>query len=117
VLHNNDLLATSSYLRITGRGAVDLGDERFNYRFEPMFVKPPQGRAIKELENVPIPVRLTGTFDHPKWTVDLGDVLKGVGRHELEKRIEQNGGQAIRKLEERTGIKGLEKGLRSLFGR
>jgi AsmA protein len=117
VLHNNDLLATSSYLRITGRGAVDLGDERFNYRFEPMFVKPPQGRAIKELENVPIPVRLTGTFDHPKWTVDLGDVLKGVGRHELEKRLEQNGGEAIRKLEERTGIKGLEKGLRSLFGR
>ena len=117
VLHNNDLLATSTYLRITGRGTVDLGNERFNYRFEPMLVKPPQGRAIKELENVPIPVRLTGSFDHPKWTVDLGGVVKGVGRHELEKRLEQNGGEAIRKLEERTGIKGLEKGLRSLFGR
>jgi AsmA protein len=117
VLQNNDLLATSTYLRITGRGTVDLGNERFNYRFEPMFVKPPQGRAIKELENVPIPVRLTGTFDHPKWDVDLGDVLRRVGRHELEKRLEENGGGAIKKLEERTGIKGLEKGLRSLFGR
>jgi AsmA protein len=117
VLRNKDLLATSTYLRITGRGTVDLGNERFDYRFEPMFVKPPQGRAIKELENVPIPVRLTGSFDHPKWAVDLGDVLESVGRHELEKRLEQNGGEAIRKLEERTGIKGLQKGLRSLFGR
>jgi AsmA protein len=113
VLSNNDLLATSDYLRITGRGLVDLGGERFSYRFEPMFVKPPEGRAIKELENVPIPVRLTGTFDHPEWSVDLGEALRVVGQRELQKRLDQKGGDAIKRLEERTGIKGL----RSLFGR
>jgi AsmA protein len=117
VLNNNDLLATSRYLRVTGGGTVDLGNERFNYRFEPMFVKPPEGRAIKELENVPIPVRLTGSFQHPTWSVDLGDAIKAVGRRELEKQLDEKGGDAIKRLEERTGIKGLEKGLRSLFGR
>jgi AsmA protein len=116
VVNNNDLLATSDYLHVTGRGSVDLGNERFNYRLEPMFVKPPEGRALKELENVPIPVRLTGSFDDPKWSVELGDALKAVGKRELEKRLDEKGSDAIKKLEERTGIKGLEKGLRGLFG-
>ncbi|MEA3277063.1 MAG: AsmA family protein [Pseudomonadota bacterium] len=113
VLSNEDLLATNNHLRVTGKGRVDIGSERFDYRFEPMFVKPPEGRGIKELEDIPVPIRLTGSFDKPLWNVDVASALREIGRRHLE----ESGGDALKKLEERTGIKGLEQGLRGLFGR
>jgi len=113
MLSNEDLNVVSDYVRITGKGRVDLANEQFDYRFEPMFVDPPKGRGIKELENIPIPVLLTGTFDQPKWQVDVADAVRGIARRKLEEK----GGDLLKKLEERTGIKGLEQGLRGLLGR
>jgi AsmA protein len=113
VLTNRDLTATADYLRITGQGSVDLVRERLDYRFEPLFVDPPKGRGIKELEGIPVPVYLTGPFDHPRWNVDVGSALRAVAERQLRER----GGGLFKKLEERTGIKGLEQGLRGLFGR
>jgi AsmA protein len=111
VLHNRDLTASTDHLRITGAGTVDLFKERFDYRFQPVFVNP-QGLGIKELEGVPIPVRLTGFFAHPHWAVDLGSVLKSAAKRQLD----EQGGDLLQKLEERTGIKGLGRGLKNLFG-
>lgn len=115
VLSNDDLRITSAYLRVTGRGTVDLPGERFDYLFEPVFVKPPKGRGIKELEDIPIPVRLTGTFAQPEWRVDLAEALGGKAGQRLQEELKREGG-VLRELEERTGIKGLEQGLRGLFG-
>lgn len=116
VLHNEDLVATSDHLRVTGKGRIDLPAQRLDYRLEPVFVRPPQGRGIKELEGVPIPVRLTGTFDQPVWNVDLAAALRAAGQRRLEQELEKENG-ALRRLEEGTGIKGLEQGLRQLFQR
>lgn len=113
VLSSRDLAVSADHLRVTGKGTVDLGRERFDYRFEPILVKPPKGQGIEELEDIPIPVRLTGTFAHPQWNVDVASALRAVAERELGK---QDGG-LFKKLEERTGIKGLEQGLRGLFGR
>jgi len=113
ILSNDDLNVVSDSVRITGKGKVDLANERFDYRFEPVFVDPPRGRGIKELENIPIPVLLTGTFDQPKWQVDIAGALRGIAKRKLEDK----GGDLLRRLEERTGIKGLEEGLRGLLGR
>ncbi len=116
VLHNEDLVATSDHLRVTGQGRIDLPAERLDYRFEPVFVRPPQGRGIKELEGIPIPVRLTGTFDQPVWNVDLAAALRAAGQRRLEQELGSEDG-ALKRLEEGTGIKGLEQGLRRLFQR
>ncbi len=117
VLSNEDLRAASDHLHLTGKGRVDIGNQRFDYRFEPVFVKPPQGRGIKELEGIPIPVHLTGTFQQPSWRVDIGAALREAGKRELQKRIDEGGGDLLKQIEERTGIKGIEQGLRGLFGR
>ncbi|WP_133512883.1 AsmA family protein [Candidatus Thiosymbion oneisti] len=113
VLSNRDLVATADHLRITGAGTLDLVQGRIDYRFEPMFVKPPQGRGIKELEGIPIPVHLTGSFDYPRWDLDLGSVLGTAAK----RRLGEQGEELFQSLEERTGIKGLGQGLKSLFGR
>jgi len=65
VLRNWDLVATTEHLRITGAGTLDLVQGHVDYRFEPRFVEPPKDLSIKELEGIPIPVHLTGPFDHP----------------------------------------------------
>jgi AsmA protein len=117
VLSNEDLRATSDYIHASGRGRVDLPQRRLDYLLQPRFVKPPKGRGIKEIEDIPIPVRITGPLADPDWAVDLGPVLEQVARRRLERELDKEGGGALRELEERTGIKGLEQGLRSLFGR
>jgi AsmA protein len=112
VLHNQDLTLRTEYLRVTGAGTLDLVQERFDYRFEPVLVKPPKGRSIKELEGIPIPVHLTGPFAHPRWDVDLSKALRAVA----QKRVGDQGGTLFHELEKRTHIKGLEQGLKSLLG-
>jgi AsmA protein len=115
VLTNRDLRARSDYLHATGDGRVDLAARRLDYRLHPRFVNPPRGRGIKEIEDVPVPVHVTGTFDRPEWAVELGPVLREVAKRRLERELDKGG--VLEKLEERTGIKGLEQGLRGLFGR
>lgn len=113
VLRNRDLVGTADNLRVTGKGTLDLVRERFDYRFAPMLVKSAQGGGIEELEGVPVPVHLTGSFSRPRWDVDVASALGAVAERELR----GEGGGLFKKLEERSGIKGLEQGLRSLFGR
>jgi len=113
VLRNDDLAGRSDYLTLTGRGTADLVDERIDYRVRAVLVDPPQGRGLKELEGIPIPVRLRGPWSEPAWSVDLGPVLREVARRELDK----DDGNLIRELEDRLGIEGIEEGLRGWLGR
>lgn len=116
VLLNQDLTASSDHLQVTGRGEIDIVEEGFDYLFEPMFVNPPSGRGIKELEDIPIPVLLTGTFDQPRWDLDISAALRRAGKQELENRLKEDGGKIFEQLEERSGIKGLGRSLRGLLG-
>lgn len=110
VLDNRDLTATADHLRITGAGALDLVREQIDYRFQPMFVEPPRGCGIKELEGIPIPVHLTGPLVQPRWNLDLGSVLSEVAK----RRFGKQGEDLLQSLEERTGIEKLEEGLKDL---
>jgi AsmA protein len=111
VLTNRDLFATSNYIHATGSGTLRLADGGIDYRLEPWFVDPPEGRGIKEIEDIPIPIRITGTLLDPDWSVDIGPVLREVAQRRLGKDL----GEKLKELEERIDLKGLEEGLRRLF--
>jgi len=113
VLRNRDFVATTEHLRITGAGTLDLVRGHVDYRFEFRFVEPPKGLGIKELERIPIPVHLTGPFDHPRWDLDLESALSTA----VKRRLGEKGDDLFRALKESTEIKGLEQGLKGLFGR
>jgi AsmA protein len=112
VLHNRDLVVSSHAVMIRGEGSLDLANESLDYRFEPVLLKTPRG-AIARLKGIPVPVRLSGAFGDPEWDLELGSVLQELARRELD----QKGGGLLRQLEEGTGLRGLEQGLRGLFGR
>lgn len=116
ILSNRDLTATADHLRVTGAGTLDLVRERIDYRFRPLFIEPPRGRGIKELEGIPIPVHLTGPLDHPRWDLELSDALSAVAK----RRLGEQGEELLQKLEKHIGtkgIEGLEQRLKGLFGR
>lgn len=123
VVNNQDLRASSPALRVAGEGSVDLPKQRINYLLNTSIVETDQGQGGKELaelKSVTIPVKITGTFDKPKFKLDLAPVLKAKAKAKLkkekkklkkkvEKKLEKKKEEAKEKLEEKlkNKLKGL----------
>jgi AsmA protein len=119
VFRSDDLSARSPLMHLDGGGAIDVASEVLDLDLQAVLVEPPNGAGIRELEGVPIPIRVSGHWARPSWQVDVAAALRAAARRALDERV--NGrGSWLDKLEERTGIPGLrdglEQGLRGLFG-
>ena len=115
VLRNDDLLGKSPFLRVTGRGTVDLVRERLDYRLRAVVVSTAKGQGgegLEELEGVPVPLRLRGPLASPEVTLDVEALLKETQKKRLRKKLEKK----RRKLEERLRRR-LEKELGDGLGR
>jgi len=113
LLRSDDLVARGPWFRLTGSGTLALADGRLDLDLRPVLVKPPQGRGLKELEGVPIPVTVSGTLRAPVWRVDAAAALREAAR----RRLDKGGGDLMRDLDRRTGVKGLGEALRGLLER
>jgi AsmA protein len=79
VARSDDLQAKSPLLRLGGEGTADLTREELDYLLTAVLVASPQGQGGKErgeLQGVPVPIRVTGTFAKPDFAVDLKTLLK-----------------------------------------
>jgi AsmA protein len=104
VLTNNDLLAKSPYLRVTGSGRVNLVAENLDYLVKTVIVSTAGGQGgvgLEELKGVPIPVRLTGPYASPDYSIEWGDVLVGTQKAKLEAKKEEVEEQLKSKLQEK----------------
>ncbi len=117
VLDTQDIQIISGYLHATGKGRFDLPRQQLDLRLEARVVDAPPDRPIKEIEGIPVPILVSGSFQFPEWRVDPSPVIKELGRRRLDQELERGEGNRIQRLEERTGIRGLEQGLKSLLGR
>jgi len=106
VLTNNDLLAKSPYLRITGKGTVDLVTEGLDYTVTPVIVSTEKGQGgagLEELKGIPVPVQVTGSFSNPSYQIDWKTVVvetqKGRAGEEIDKRLDKALGD---KVDEKT---------------
>ncbi len=91
VAHNDDLLAKSPLLRITGNGDIDLGTQRVDYLVKATVVTTLQGQGGPELQSLSgktVPVRLTGPFDAIGWRIDFGAMAKDALKEKLDARTE-----------------------------
>jgi AsmA protein len=112
VARTQDLTAKSPLLRVEGEGSSDLVREQHDYRLKAHVVGTSEGqggRDLGELKGLAIPVRVTGSFAEPRYTVELDEVLKGQAREEAEQRID-------RALEKKLGPDGAEKAKELLKG-
>ncbi len=121
VLRNDDLLGKSPFLRVTGRGTVDLVRERLDYRLRAVVVSTAKGQGgegLEELKGVPVPLRLRGPLASPEVTLDVETLLKETQKKRLEKKRRKLEEKLRRKLEKELGEelgRDLEERLRGLL--
>ncbi len=92
VLRNSDLKALSPFLRVTGKGAVNLVSEALDYTVQVFIVESSKGQgghdlgALEELKQkkIGVPVRFTGPLAAPKWEVQWEKVLMSLKKDELK---------------------------------
>jgi AsmA protein len=122
LVQNDDLLLKSPLLRVEGEGQASLPKETIDYRLTTTIVGTLTGQGgeeIQELEGVPIPVQIGGTFQKPSFKLDLAKVLetraaeevKKRAREEVEKKVQEELGD---KLKEGVGGQA-EEAIRGLF--
>ena len=90
IINNQDFLAMSPLLRINGAGKVSLPKETIDYGLKVSIVgtsKGQEGLDLAELKGLTIPVKITGTFDNPKPTVDLASLFKEQATAEVKEKL------------------------------
>lgn len=101
VARNNDLQGKSPLLRLAGEGEVDIGQETINYLIKATVVpttKGQGGQELTDLSGVTVPVRLTGTFAKPGYSIDFSGVAGDLAKRELQRQLERRlGGGAAPK--------------------
>jgi AsmA protein len=83
VFHNNDLVAESELLKATGKGTVDLVNERIDYLLTIYLAKTidrDQETGLVDLADTPIPYRVKGTFDNIEQSAALEEIVKSGGQ-------------------------------------
>lgn len=79
VITNNDLKLQSPLLRVTGAGTVDLPNNTLDYSVSAALVKSLEGQGGDSLEDLmgkEVPIRITGSLDDPKYSVDPAVILQ-----------------------------------------
>lgn len=92
VARNNDLQGKSPLLRLAGQGEVDIGQETINYLVKASVVatsKGQGGQELSDLSGITVPVRLTGTFAKPAYSIDFSGVAADVAKRELQRQLER----------------------------
>jgi AsmA protein len=110
VLANDDLIATTAYLKLRGRGTIDIAAATLDYRLEaevPRSLNALDRNAADaaDLAGLTIPVRVTGALADPKVRPDLEGLAKSEVKRQIEKKKEEVEEKLKEKLKDR--LKGL----------
>lgn len=92
VARNDDLMAKSPFLRVGGKGQVDLPRRRLDYLVKATVTGEIQGQGgadLASLQGVTIPVLLSGPWDAPEWKISWSDVAIGSVENTLKKELTQ----------------------------
>jgi AsmA protein len=106
VVRNDDLAMKAPLLRLAGQGTADLGSERIDYTLNASLVETSKGQEGKDRENVDgitVPIRVTGTFDEPRFVPGLAAVAKQRTQVEIDKQKKKLEGKLEEKIKEKLG--------------
>lgn len=90
VFRSDRIAAEIPFIRLTGKGALDLATEGLDYTLEArVFKKPefPDGDSLDDLTNLVIPLTIRGTVESPKPGVDLAGLAKSAAGQKLREKL------------------------------
>ncbi len=93
VLTTDTLSATNPAFRLSGEGSIDIGNERIDYLLKPTIVETSEGagstKELADLRGITIPIRVTGSFQDPKYTPDVEGIVREQAKAQLNKEIDK----------------------------
>lgn len=101
VAHNDDLSMKAPLLRITGSGDIDLAHETIQYLAKPTVVRTLKGQGgagLEELNGLTVPVKLSGTFAKPTYSIDFAGLATALAQQKALEGIGGEKGDAVRSL-------------------
>ncbi|WP_018412747.1 AsmA family protein [Methyloversatilis thermotolerans] len=87
IARNDDLKASSPFLRLAGNGQIDLPASSLDYHARVSVVatsKGQDGRALHDLAGITLPVRLSGPFGDLSYRLEPGNLIKEAARATLQ---------------------------------
>ncbi|MDB6041648.1 MAG: hypothetical protein JWM63_199 [Gammaproteobacteria bacterium] len=101
VMHNDDLRLETDYLKVRGRGTLDLDTQAIDYHVIVEVDKLPPtgaGAGLADLKAAEIPVSLTGSLKSPQVRPDLQALAESKVRQEVNKRLQGKQEELKKKL-------------------
>ncbi|MGH8507267.1 MAG: AsmA family protein [Gammaproteobacteria bacterium] len=99
VVSNQDLVLKSPLLRVAGKGQANLVSERIDYTLNTTLSATAEGQGGKDLTDlrgITIPIKVSGTFDDPRYAPDVA----GLAKAKAEKALEKNKAKITEKLKD-----------------
>ncbi|MFT7525905.1 MAG: AsmA protein, partial [Arenicella sp.] len=87
---NNNFTMKAPLFRVGGEGEIDLAAESLNYLVKVTVVNSADGQggeAMDQLSGVTIPIRLSGSFAAPSYSIDTKVLFKLLARKKLEDKL------------------------------
>ena len=92
---NDDFTMKAPLFRVGGEGEIDLSAESLNYLVKVTVVNSADGQGgedIDKLSGITIPIRLSGLFTAPSYSIDTQVLFKLLARKKLEEKLGVSGG-------------------------
>jgi AsmA protein len=93
VMSNQDLIVAMQYLKVDGKGLVNLVDSTMDYRFNARVLRIPaqesQGGEMQELVDAEIPITAKGPLASPKVRPDIEGYVKARAKEEIKKETDK----------------------------
>lgn len=123
VISNSDLSLMSPLFRVSGEGDADLTKSSLDYLVVAAVANTTEGqggKGLEELKDIPVPVRLKGSFTDIKPSIDFDKLYKMLAKKRVDKetkKVEEKARKQVEeKLKDKLGDDAKEK-LKGLFGR
>lgn len=104
VARNDDLDVRAPLVRVGGAGQIDIGRSRLDYVAKASVVATAKGQGGADLEHLAgltIPVKLTGSFDAPKYEIDYRAIASSAAKAKIEEKKAEVKEKAKEKVEQK----------------
>jgi AsmA protein len=100
VIDNRDLKMLAPLFRLTGAGTIPMPPKTVEYAVEAKLVATAEGQGGKDaLAGVPIPIKITGTWSNPAYTIEWANVFRDMASDpERLKNMPANLGNAAKQF-------------------
>ncbi|MFT6557446.1 AsmA family protein [Sneathiella sp.] len=98
LLKNNDLKMLNPFVRITGKGDVNMPPKTLDYRVEPKLVATTEGQGGKDATGLVVPIKISGSWEDPKFAPDLAGAITNIADPaKLKEGLETKGKEELKK--------------------